>query len=115
MNTTTQSPRCDDLPAVVEAGRRAVREAIAAREHRNHSDLLARAHNEGLHGNDPSGYWSDSGARSGCFLCQEAKEAKYIADTAEADAKYWKATRAAEKEYGDALRALGYESKFGFR
>jgi len=109
MNTTTQSPRCNDLPAVVQAARRAAQECIAARELRNHADSLAHAHNEGLHGNDPSGYWSESGARSGCFLCQEAKEAKYIADTAEADAKYRTAIRAARKEYGGAMRALGYD------
>ena len=112
MNTTTQSPRCNDLPAVVEAARRAVRECIAARELRNHADLLAHAHNEGLHGNDPSGYWSESGARSGCYLCQDAKEAKYIADTAACSAKYAATIKAAREEYNDAMRALGYEALY---
>lgn len=110
MNTTTQSSRYDCTPAEVEAARRAARECIAARDLRNHSDLLARAHIEGLHGTDPSGYWSESGANSGCYLCQNAKEAKYIADTAACRAKYAATIKAARKEYNDALRAMGYEA-----
>lgn len=43
MNTTTQSPRCDDMSAVVEAARRAARECFDARNGRAAANNFALA------------------------------------------------------------------------